>query len=94
MKGLFASIVEITNGKCRVSVEVAAPSQITMKTTLAPTMMSGPENRNTNASGPYTSPRAARKITLSRRLIAKTARIATVCHLGSTPPSTLGLSSP
>ena len=86
MNGLFASIVEITNGKCLLSFEVAAPSQITMKTSLAPMMKSAPENRNTSASGPYTSARAARKITLSRKLMAaRTARIATVCHRGSTP---------
>ena len=36
MNGLFASIVEITNGKCLLSLLVAAPSQITMNTTLAP----------------------------------------------------------
>jgi hypothetical protein len=86
MNGLFASIVEITNGKCRLSFDVAAPSQITMKTTLAPTTMSAPENRNTNASGAYTSPRAAKKMILSRRpSTAKTDRIATVCHQGNTP---------
>ena len=51
MNGLFASIVEITNGKCRLSFEVAAPSQITMKTTLAPMIESAPANRKTSASG-------------------------------------------
>ena len=86
MNGLLASIVEITNGKCRLSFEVAAPSQITMNTTLAPMIMSAPENRNTSASGAYTSPRVARKITLSRKpSTARTARIAMVCHRGSTP---------
>ena len=34
----------ITMRKYRFSFEVAAPSQITMNTTLAPTMMSAPEN--------------------------------------------------
>ena len=86
MNGLFASIVEITKGKCRLSLDVAAPSQMTMKTTLAPTTMSAPGNRNTSASGAYTSPRAARKMTLSRRPItARAVRIATVCQRGTTP---------
>ena len=45
-----------------------------------------PANRKARASGAYTSPRAARKITLSRRpSTASTPRIATVCQRGSTP---------
>ncbi len=44
--GLLDIIVEMTNGKCRVSLEVAAPIQIAMQTSLAARMMSTPANRN------------------------------------------------
>ena len=44
--GLLDIIVEITNGKCLLSFDVAAPIQITMNTSLAATIMSTPANRN------------------------------------------------
>ncbi|ELP45711.1 hypothetical protein D522_15340 [Mycobacterium avium subsp. paratuberculosis S5] len=47
--GLLDIIVEITNGKCLLSLDVAAPIQITRKTTLDPTIMSGAPNRNVTA---------------------------------------------
>ncbi len=47
--GLFDIIVEITNGKCLLSLDVAAPIQITRNTTLEPTIMSGAANRNVTA---------------------------------------------
>ena len=43
--GLLDIIVDITNGKCLLSLEVAAPIQITRNTNLAATIMSAP-NRN------------------------------------------------
>src|SRR6185312_350958 len=83
--GLFDIIVEITNGKCLFSFEVAAPIQITKKTSLAATIMSTVVNKNVTVSVAYTSPRAARKITLSRKLItASSPRIVQICQAGST----------
>src|SRR4029079_1439717 len=87
--GLLLIIVEMTNGKCLVSFDVAAPSQITRHTSLAARIMSTvatPANRNATVNDPYTSPRAARKMTLSRR--PSTPRTPTthhLCHIGSTP---------
>src|SRR6478609_9736190 len=84
--GLLLIIVEITNGKCLLSLDVAAPSQITRQTSLAATIMSTPANRNATANDPYTSPRAARKITLSRRpSTANSPRMVQICQSGSTP---------
>ena len=40
--GLLLIIVEITNGKCLLSLDVAAPSQITRHTSLAAMIMSTP----------------------------------------------------
>jgi hypothetical protein len=40
--GLLLIIVEMTNGKCLLSLDVAAPSQMTRHTSLAPTIMSTP----------------------------------------------------
>ncbi len=40
--GLLLIIVEITNGKCLLSLDVAAPSQITRQTSLAAMIMSTP----------------------------------------------------
>ncbi len=40
--GLLLIIVEMTNGKCLFSLDVAAPSQITRQTSLAPRIMSTP----------------------------------------------------
>src|SRR6185369_10430906 len=86
--GLLLIIVEMTNGKCLFSLEVAAPSQITRQTSLAAMIMSTPKpaNRNATVNDAYTSPRAARKITLSRNpSTASRPRIAQICHIGSTP---------
>src|SRR6478609_2126027 len=47
--GLLLIIVEITNGKCLLSLDVAAPSQITRQTSLAATIMSTPENSATSS---------------------------------------------
>ncbi len=47
--GLLDIIVEMTNGKCLLSLDVAAPIQITRNTTLDPTIMSGAANRNVTA---------------------------------------------
>ena len=86
MTALFDIMVAITNGKCLFSFDVAAPSQITRKTTLAATIMSTPVNRNVTHSAPYTSPRAARKIVLSRNPIsARSTRIVQISHSGSAP---------
>src|SRR3546814_13835773 len=74
-------MVEMTNGKCLLSFEVAAPIQITRQTNFAAMMMSAPVNRKHTASDPYTSPRAARKMTLSRRpASARSTRMAAVCQ--------------
>src|SRR5262245_37207480 len=86
--GLLLIIVEITNGKCLLSLDVAAPSQITRQTSLAAMIMSTPKpaNRNATVNDAYTSPRAARKITLSRRpSTASRPRTVQICHIGSTP---------
>ena len=84
--GLLDIIVETTNGKCLVSFEVAAPIQITTQTSLAATTMFSPPSRNATVKLPYTSPRAARKITLSRRpASASRPRMAQICHIGSRP---------
>src|SRR3954470_13973425 len=84
--GLLLIIVEITNGKCLLSLDVAAPSQVIRQTSLAATIMSTPANRNATVNDAYTSPRAARKITLSRRpSTASSPRIVQICHIGSTP---------
>src|SRR4029077_3278907 len=84
--GLLLVIVEITNGKCLLSFDVAAPSQITRQTNLAAMIMSTPANRNATVKDAYTSPRAARKITLSRSAsTASRPRIVQICHIGSTP---------
>ena len=40
--GLLLIIVEMTNGKCLLSLDVAAPSQMTRQTSLAPRIMSTP----------------------------------------------------
>ena len=48
--GLLDIIVEITNGKCLLSFDVAAPIQITRNTSLAATIMSTPPNRNVTVS--------------------------------------------
>lgn len=86
--GLLLIIVEMTNGKCLLSFDVAAPIQITRHTSFAAMMMSAPLNRKHTASDPYTSPRAARKSTLSRRpATASSAMIVAVCQTGSTPTS-------
>ncbi len=86
--GLLDIIVEMTNGKCRVSLEVAAPIQIAMQTSFAARMMSVPLNRKATAKAPYTSPRAARKITLSRRpASASSATTVAICQVGSRPTS-------
>src|SRR5882757_7436556 len=86
--GLLLIIVEMTKGKCLLSFDVAAPSQITRQTSLAAMIMSTPLNRKAAASGAYTSPRAAKKITLSRRpSTARMPRIVAICHVGSTPTS-------
>src|SRR5882757_6046943 len=86
--GLLLIIVEMTNGKCLLSFDVAAPSQITRQTSLAAMIMSTPLNRKQTVSEAYTSPRAARKITLSRRAsTARMPRIVAICHVGSTPTS-------
>nr|CRL71190.1 hypothetical protein CPGR_00613 [Mycolicibacter nonchromogenicus] len=86
--GLLLIIVEMTNGKCLVSFEAAAPIQMVRQISLAAMTMSAPLNRKHTASDPYTSPRAARKITLSRRpATASRPTIAAVCHTGSTPIS-------
>ena len=50
--GLLDIIVEMTNGKCRVSLDVAAPIQIAMHTSFAAMMMSTPANRNATAKAP------------------------------------------
>ncbi|SKT13443.1 Uncharacterised protein [Mycobacteroides abscessus subsp. abscessus] len=69
-----------------MSFEVAAPIQITRNMSLAAMIMSAPVNRNVTVSAPYTSPRAARKITLSRRpAMASSPRTVAVCQLGSRP---------
>src|SRR5215207_4103232 len=84
--GLLLIIVEMTNGKCLLSFDVAAPSQITRQTSLAAMMMSAPANRKHTVSEAYTSPRAARKITLSRSpSTASRPRIVQICHSGSRP---------
>ena len=84
--GLLLIIVEITNGKCLLSLDVAAPSQMTRQTSLAAMIMSTPANRNATVKDAYTSPRAARKITLSRSpSTASRPRIVQICHSGSTP---------
>ncbi len=83
---MLVIIVEMTNGKCLLSFDVAAPSQMTRQTSLAAMIMSTPANRNATVSDAYTSPRAARKITLSRRpSTASRPRIVQICHSGSTP---------
>lgn len=84
--GLLDIIVEMTNGKCRVSLDVAAPIQIAMHTSFSAMMTSTPANRKATAKAPYTSPRAARKITLSRRPArASSATTAAICQVGSRP---------
>ena len=86
--GLLLIIVEMTNGKCLLSLEVAAPSQITRQTSLAAMIMSTPwpANKNATVNDAYTSPRAARKITLSRNpLTASRPTTVQICHIGSTP---------
>ena len=50
--GLLLIIVEITNGKCLLSFDVAAPIQITRHTSLAARTMSAPLNRKQTASAP------------------------------------------
>ena len=90
ISGLFDIIVEITNGKCLLSFDVAAPTQIATQTSLHAMRRSTPypANRNATVNEPYTSPRAARKITLSRRpATASSPRIVQICHIGSTPMS-------
>ncbi len=83
--GLFDIIVAITNGKCLLSLLVAAPTQMTRKTSLAPRIMSVPTNRNVTQNAPYTSPRAARKTVLSRRpRTARSAMIVAICQIGRT----------
>ena len=86
--GLLDIIVEITNGKCLLSLEVAAPIQITTQASLAAMMTLRPPNRNAATKGTYTSPRSARKRTLSRRPAQATrARIVHDCQAGSRPIS-------
>ncbi|SIL06305.1 Uncharacterised protein [Mycobacteroides abscessus subsp. abscessus] len=86
MSGLLDIMVEMTKGKWRLSFEVAAPIQMTMKMSLAAMIMSAPVNRKVTVSAPYTSPRAARKITLSRRpVMTSSPRMAAVCQVGSSP---------
>lgn len=81
--GLLLIIVEMTKGKCLLSFDVAAPSQITRQTSLAAMIMSAPANRNAAVSDAYTSPRAARKITLSRSpRTASNPRTAQISHSG------------
>ena len=90
ISGLFDIIVEMTKGKCLFSFDVAAPIQIATHTSLHAMIRSTPKpaNRNATVNDPYTSPRAARKITLSRRpATASSARIDQICHIGSTPIS-------
>ncbi|CNL67292.1 Uncharacterised protein [Mycobacterium tuberculosis] len=48
--GLLDIIVDITNGKCLLSFDVAAPIQITRNTSLAATIISTPPNRNVTVS--------------------------------------------
>ncbi len=50
INGLFDIIVEITNGKCLFSFDVAAPIHITRNTILAATIVSTPVNRNVTVS--------------------------------------------
>ena len=50
--GLLLIIVEMTNGKCLLSFDVAAPIQITRHTSLAARTMSAPLNRKHTASAP------------------------------------------
>ena len=84
--GLLDIIVEMTNGKCLLSLEVAAPIQITTQASLAAIRTLGPPNRKAATNGTYTSPRIARKRTLSRRPATATrARIVQDCHAGSRP---------
>ena len=86
--GLLDIIVEMTNGKCLVSLEVAAPSQITRQAIFAATITLGPLNRKAATNGAYTSPRAARKMTLSRSpLSASNISTAQDCQVGSRPIS-------
>ncbi|SKV49529.1 Uncharacterised protein [Mycobacteroides abscessus subsp. massiliense] len=86
MSGLLDIIVEMTKGKWWLSFDVAAPIQMTTKISLAATIMSAPVKRNVTVRAPYTSPRAARKITLSRRpAMASNPRMATTGQRGSSP---------
>src|SRR5579875_2199002 len=50
ISGLLDIIVEITKGKWWLSLDVAAPIQITTNTALDATIMSTPGNRNVTAS--------------------------------------------
>src|SRR6202012_2805893 len=48
--GLFLIIVEMTNGKCLLSLDDAAPSQITRHTSFEPRIRSTPYPANRNAT--------------------------------------------
>ena len=50
--GLLLIMVEMTNGKCLFSLDVAAPIQMTRQTSLAAMTMSAPLNRKHTASEP------------------------------------------
>ena len=65
--GVLLIITETTNGKWRLSLDDAAPHQMPTNVSWAATIRFSSGNRQTISSVPYTSLRAARNGTLSRR---------------------------